>query len=90
MRLALRTRAPRGVTRWVPPLLFVALALVLFDPAAAAQQDQVSVRVEGAPKNFNQARHGGAGTIWLETVVDDDPVSAIRPNIDIVVTSRPT
>ena len=29
-------------------------------------QDQVSVRVEGAPKNFNQARHGGAGTIWLE------------------------
>ncbi len=29
-------------------------------------QDQVSVRVEGAPKNFNQVRHGGAGTIWLE------------------------
>ena len=29
-------------------------------------QDQVSVRVEGAPKNFNQARHGGAGTVWLE------------------------
>ena len=29
-------------------------------------QDQISVRVEGAPKNFNQVRHGGAGTIWLE------------------------
>ena len=29
-------------------------------------QDQVSVRVAGAPKNFNQARHGGAGTVWLE------------------------
>ncbi len=29
-------------------------------------QDQVSVRVEGAPKNFNQVRHGGAGTVWLE------------------------
>lgn len=29
-------------------------------------QDQVSVRVEGAPKNFNQVRHGGAGTIWIE------------------------
>ena len=28
--------------------------------------DQVSVRVEGAPKNFNQARHGGASTVWLE------------------------
>ena len=164
MRLALHTRAPRGVTHWVAPLFCVALALVLFDPAAAAQQDetasaaadqteagletkpptldvtvdvtatlpevdrliaaegqrvgaaegaqlisadyiraqqastladalrkttsvqvdeeggqqgslviirglsqdQVSVRVEGAPKNFNQARHGGAGTIWLE------------------------
>ena len=24
------------------------------------------MRVEGAPKNFNQARHGGAGTVWLE------------------------
>ncbi len=30
------------------------------------KEDQVSVRVEGAPKNFNQARHGGAGAIWLE------------------------
>lgn len=29
-------------------------------------QDQVSVRVEGAPKNFNQVRHGGAGTIWID------------------------
>ena len=29
-------------------------------------QDQVSIRVEGAPKNFNQVRHGGAGTVWLE------------------------
>ena len=28
--------------------------------------DQVSLRVEGAPKNFNQVRHGGANTIWLE------------------------
>lgn len=28
--------------------------------------DQVSVRVEGAPKNFNQVRHGGANTVWLE------------------------
>ena len=30
------------------------------------KEDQVSVRVEGAPKNFNQARHGGAGAVWLE------------------------
>ena len=30
------------------------------------KEDQVSVRVEGAPKNFNQARHGGAGGVWLE------------------------
>lgn len=29
-------------------------------------QDQVSVRVDGAPKNFNQVRHGGAGTIFAE------------------------
>ena len=29
-------------------------------------QDQISVRVEGAPKNFNQVRHGGAGSTWLE------------------------
>ena len=29
-------------------------------------QDQVSVRVEGAPKNFSQVRHGGAGSVWLE------------------------
>lgn len=29
-------------------------------------QDQISIRVEGAPKNFNQVRHGGAGTVWLE------------------------
>lgn len=29
-------------------------------------QDQVSVRVEGAPKNFNQVRHGGAGSTWIE------------------------
>jgi TonB-dependent heme/hemoglobin receptor len=28
--------------------------------------DQVSIRVEGAPKNFNQVRHGGANTVWLE------------------------
>lgn len=28
--------------------------------------DQVSIRVEGAPKNFNQVRHGGANAIWLE------------------------
>lgn len=29
-------------------------------------QDQISVRVEGAPKNFNLVRHGGAGSTWLE------------------------
>ena len=29
-------------------------------------QDQVSVRVDGAPKNFNQVRHGGAGTVYAE------------------------
>ena len=29
-------------------------------------QDQVSVRVDGAPKNFNQVRHGGAGSIFAE------------------------
>ncbi len=29
-------------------------------------QDQVSVRVDGAPKNFNQVRHGGAGAIFAE------------------------
>jgi len=30
------------------------------------QGDQVSVRVDGAPQNFNQVRHGGANTIWAE------------------------
>ena len=29
-------------------------------------QDQISVRVEGAPKNFSQVRHGGAGSTWIE------------------------
>ena len=29
-------------------------------------QDQVSVRVDGAPKHFNQVRHGGAGAIFAE------------------------
>lgn len=28
--------------------------------------DQVSVRVDGAPQNFNQVRHGGANTVWAE------------------------
>lgn len=28
--------------------------------------DQVSVRIDGAPQNFNQVRHGGANTIWAE------------------------
>ena len=30
------------------------------------QGDQVSVRIDGAPQNFNQVRHGGANTIWAE------------------------
>ncbi len=31
--------------------------------------DQISVRVDGAPKNFNQVRHGGANAIWLEPLM---------------------
>ncbi len=30
------------------------------------QGDAVSVRIDGAPQNFNQVRHGGANTIWAE------------------------
>ena len=30
------------------------------------QGDGVSVRVDGAPQNFNQVRHGGANMIWVE------------------------
>ena len=30
------------------------------------QGDGVSVRVDGAPQNFNQVRHGGANMIWAE------------------------
>ena len=30
------------------------------------QGDGVSIRVDGAPQNFNQVRHGGANTIWAE------------------------
>ena len=30
------------------------------------QGDGVSVRVDGAPQNFNQVRHGGANMIWTE------------------------
>ena len=30
------------------------------------QGDGVSVRIDGAPQNFNQVRHGGANTVWAE------------------------
>lgn len=30
------------------------------------QGDGVSVRIDGAPQNFNQVRHGGANMIWAE------------------------
>ncbi len=30
------------------------------------QGDAVSIRIDGAPQNFNQVRHGGANAIWAE------------------------
>lgn len=31
--------------------------------------DRVSTRIDGVPKNFNQTRHGGAGTVWIDPEV---------------------
>ncbi|WP_017445616.1 TonB-dependent receptor domain-containing protein [Gayadomonas joobiniege] len=28
--------------------------------------DQVTTRIDGIPKNFNQTRHGGANTVWID------------------------
>lgn len=28
--------------------------------------DRVSTRIDGVPKNFNQTRHGGAGSVWID------------------------